>query len=203
MEDHKLFELIEQAIMEGSIDEEMILYYARLRNLSMDQITELETLLKACNCKATERTDECPEAGTIGLNFDTVVHKCIGRKKKCAYLVDTGHFDRLFERWHKMVKDHFGGWEDKDVLLEGEVFDHAHDTKRYNLLLKKVKMRIGDKERDVPKIWASVDPAEYADAKKGHLSRGDSVSLVGRVEWDDHIHFYHLTDITDLKIERA
>jgi hypothetical protein len=202
MEDHKLFELIEEAIIQGSIDEEMILYYARLRNLSMDQITELETLLKACKCKSTEKTEECPEAGTIGLNFDTVVHKCIGRKKNCKHLVDAGAFDKLFERWHRTVKDHFGGWEDKNVLLDGEVYDHTHDAKRYNLLLKKVKMRIGSEERDVPKIWASVDPAEYSEVKKEHLSRGDQVTLVGRVEWDEHIHFYHLADITDLKVKR-
>lgn len=203
MQDHELFELVEQAIMEGSIDEEMILLYARLRNLGQAEITELETLLGACSCKAEKVTEECPEAGSMTLNFDTVVHKCIGRKKKCAMLVDGGKFDRLFDRWHRMVKDHFGGWEDKDMFVDGEVYSHDHGGGRHNLLLKKVTLRIGDGSREVPKLWASVDASEYLDAKRAHLSRGDEVTLVGRVEWDDHIHFYHLTDVTDLKVKRA
>jgi hypothetical protein len=203
MQDDELFKLVEEAIMDGSVDEEMILLYARLRNLSMAEISELETLLKSCRCSADKVTDECPEAGSLCLNFDTVVHKCIGRKKKCAMLVSAGVFDRIFDRWHRMIKGQFGGWEDKDVLVDGEVRQHKHDGGRYNLELRKVTLRIGDEARPVPKIWATVDAGEYLDADRAHLARGDEVTLVGRIEWDDHLHFYHLTDVTDLKVRRA
>ena len=203
MEDDALFKMIEEAIIDGSVDEEMILLYARLRNLKISEITELETLLSSCRCKAEKVSDECPEAGSLALSFDTVVHKCIGRKKKCAMLVAAGAFDHLFERWHATIKGHFGGWEDKDVIVDGEVRQHKHKGGNYNLELRQVTLRIGDETREVPKIWVTVDSEEYLDADRAHLARGDEVTLVGRIEWDEHLHYYHLTDITDLKVRRA
>jgi hypothetical protein len=101
-----------------------------------------------------------------------------------------------------VVRDQFGGWEDKDVTVEGDVYNHDQKADKYNLLLKKVTLRIGDKERDVPKIWATVDASEYLPVKRSKLDVGDKVSLVGYIEWDDKLHFYHLTDVTDLKVEK-
>ena len=40
-------------------------------------------------------------------------------------------------------------------------------------------------------------------ADRAHLARDDEVTLVGRIEWDDHLHYYHLIDVTDLKVRRA
>jgi hypothetical protein len=202
MDDAKLFSLIEDAILQGSIDEEMILLYARVRNLPPDEYEELEMFLGSCKCNRKKATKACPEAGTLQLNFDTVLHKCLGRNKKCANLVSAGVFDKLFTRWQNVVRDQFGGWEDKDVTVEGDVYNHDQKADKYNLLLKKVTLRIGDKERDVPKIWATVDASEYLPAKSSKLDVGDKVSLVGYIEWDEKLHFYHLTDVTDLKVKK-
>jgi hypothetical protein len=202
MDDAKLFSMIEDAILQGSIDEEMILLYARVRNLPPDEYEELEMFLGSCKCNRKKATKACPEAGTIQLNFDTVLHKCLGRNKKCANLVSAGVFDKLFTRWQNVVRDQFGGWEDKDVTVEGDVYNHDQTAEKYNLLLKKVTLKIGDKERDVPKIWATVDASEYLPAKRSKLDVGDKVSLVGYIEWDDKLHFYHLTDVTDLKVQK-
>ena len=202
MDDAKLFSMIEDAILQGSIDEEMILLYARVRNLPPDEYEELEMFLGSCKCNRKKATKACPEAGTIQLNFDTVLHKCLGRNKKCANLVSAGVFDKLFTRWQNVVRDQFGGWEDKDVIVEGDVYNHDQTAEKYNLLLKKVTLKIGDKERDVPKIWATVDASEYLPAKRSKLDVGDKVSLVGYIEWDDKLHFYHLTDVTDLKVQK-
>jgi hypothetical protein len=200
MDDAKLFGMIEEAILQGSIDEDMILLYARLRDLPKVEINELELFLRSCKCGKKRPTKECPEAGTMQLNFDTVVHKCLGRRKKCADLVSAGVFDRLFERWQNVVRGQFGGWEDKDVLVEGEVFSHDRKAGQNNLLLKKVTLKIGDKSREVPKIWASVDASEFLPSKKDRLMVGDRLSLVGLIEWDEGLHFYHLKDVTDLKV---
>ena len=201
MDNQKLFGLIEDAICQGSVDEEMILLYARVRNLPPPEFEELELFLHSCKCGKKKSVKECPESGkNMTINFDTVVHRCLGRKKKCAELVSHGVFDKLFDRWNNTVRDQFGGWEDKNVLVEGEVYNHDHKSDKYNLLLKNVKLRIGKNERDVPKIWATVDASEYLPAKKAKLKIGSKVSLVGLIEWDDHLHFYHLGDVTDLKI---
>jgi|GEM_PF-6860970 len=203
MDDAKLFSMVEDAILQGSVDEQMILLYARLRNLPPDEYEELEMFLGSCMCSRKKATKECPEAGPkVSLNFDTVVHKCLGRKKKCASLVSAGVFDKLFERWQNVVRGQFGGWEDKNVIVDGEVYNHDQKADKYNLELKKVKLKIGSKERDVPKIWATVDSSEYLPAKAAKLKEGDEVTLVGFIEWDDKLHFYHLTDVTDLKVKR-
>jgi len=202
MDDQRLFSIIEEAILQGSVDEEMILLYGKLRSLNKSEMTELGLFLRSCRCSAKKATKECPEAGVMRLNFDTVVHKCIGRKKKCAQLVAAGVFDKLFDRWHRVVQDQFGGWEEKDVQVDGEVYTHDHKADKYNLLLKNVDLRIGDKVRRVPKIWATVDSSEYLPAKKAQLKMGDEVTLIGLIEWDDHLHYYHLNEVTDLKVRR-
>lgn len=200
MDDAKLFSMIEEAILQGSIDEDMILLYAKLRDMPKDEIAELELFLRSCKCGKKRATKECPEAGTMQLHFDTVVHKCLGRKKKCADLVSSGVFDKLFERWQNVVRGQFGGWEDKNVLVEGELYSENRKASKDNLLLKKVTLRIGNMSREVPKIWATVDASEFLPSKKDRLMVGDRVSLVGLVEWDEGLHFYHLTDVTDLKV---
>jgi hypothetical protein len=181
----------------------MILMYARLRNLPPDEFEELEMFLGSCKCAKKKATKDCPEGGgKMALNFDTVLHKCMGRNKKCADLVSHGVFDKLFERWQNVVRGQFGGWEDRNVLVDAEVYSHDQKADKYNLLLKKVKLKIGNKERDVPKIWATVDSSEYLPARSAKLKEGDRVALVGLVEWDEKLHFYHLTDVTDLKVKK-
>jgi hypothetical protein len=204
MKREDLFYLVGKAIDEGHIDDQNIILYARGMDLKDEEIEQIQALLNSSKCKGDEpeiHDEDCPKA-PVALTFDTTMRRCLGRKKKCAQLVDEGKFDQLFDKWHAAVKTHFGGWEDKDVQVDGVVKDYNHEGGKYNLLLGQVVLKIGNDEREVPKIWSTVDPSEYASAKKSHLSRGEEVTLIGRIEWDNHLHFYHLTDVTDLKVER-
>jgi hypothetical protein len=56
MDDTKLFSMVEDAILQGSIDEQMILLYARLRNMPPDEFEELEMFLGSCKCSKKKAT---------------------------------------------------------------------------------------------------------------------------------------------------